>query len=94
MLSRELEVTLNLAFKSARDKRHEFMTVEHLLWPLLDDASASSVLKACGADSQCLRQDLIEFVDSTTPTILRLNSSKKPSPPTVSAVSAASCFSG
>ena len=69
MLSRELEVTLNLAFKSARDKRHEFMTVEHLLLALLDDASASSVLKACGADLSVLRQDLVEFVDSTTPTI-------------------------
>ena len=69
MLSRELEVTLNLAFKSARDKRHEFMTVEHLLLALLDDASASSVLKACSADISVLRQDLIEFVDSTTPII-------------------------
>ncbi|MBT6592432.1 MAG: ATP-dependent Clp protease ATP-binding subunit ClpA [Porticoccaceae bacterium] len=69
MLSRELEVTLNLAFKSARDKRHEFMTVEHLLLALLDDASASNVLKACGADVSVLRQDLIEFVDSTTPII-------------------------
>jgi len=69
MLSRELEVTLNLAFKTAREKRHEFMTVEHLLLALLDDASASSVLKACGADMSVLRQDLIEFVDSTTPII-------------------------
>jgi ATP-dependent Clp protease ATP-binding subunit ClpA len=69
MLSRELEVTLNLAFKSAREKHHEFMTVEHLLLALLDEASASSVLKACGADISVLRQDLIEFVDSTTPTI-------------------------
>ncbi|MDG1495290.1 MAG: ATP-dependent Clp protease ATP-binding subunit ClpA [Porticoccaceae bacterium] len=69
MLSRELEVTLNLAFKSARDKRHEFMTVEHLLLALLDDASASNVLKACGADISVLRQDLSEFVDSTTPII-------------------------
>lgn len=69
MLSRELEVTLNLAFKSAREKRHEFMTVEHLLLALLDDASASSVLKACGADISVLRQDLSEFVDSTTPTL-------------------------
>lgn len=69
MLSRELEVTLNLAFKNAREKRHEFMTVEHLLLALLDDASASNVLKACGADISILRQDLIEFIDSTMPTI-------------------------
>ena len=65
MLSRELEVTLNLAFKNAREKRHEFMTVEHLLLALLDDASASNLLKACGADLAALRQDLIEFIDST-----------------------------
>ncbi len=69
MLSRELEVTLNLAFKNAREKRHEFMTVEHLLLALLDDASASNVLRACGADLDILRQDLTEFIDSTIPTI-------------------------
>lgn len=69
MLSRELEVTLNLAFKNAREKRHEFMTVEHLLLALLDDASASNVLRACGADLDSLRQDLVEFIDSTIPTI-------------------------
>ena len=69
MLSRELEVTLNLAFKNAREKRHEFMTVEHLLLALLDDASASNVLKACGTDLVTLRQDLVEFIDSTMSTI-------------------------
>ena len=69
MLSKDLESTLNLAFHTARAKRHEFMTVEHLLLALLDDASASNVLKACGADISVLRQDLIEFVDSTTPII-------------------------
>ena len=50
MLSKELEFTLNLAFKEAREKRHEFMTVEHLLLALLDNASATEVLRACGAD--------------------------------------------
>ena len=69
MLSRELEVTLNLAFKTAREKRHEYMTVAHLLLALLDDASAASVLKACGADLVALRDDLTEFIDSTMPTI-------------------------
>ena len=69
MLSRELEVTLNLAFKNAREKKHEFMTVEHLLLALLDDASATSVLKACGVDLDALRQDLSEFITSTVPTI-------------------------
>ncbi|MDG1475470.1 MAG: AAA family ATPase, partial [Porticoccaceae bacterium] len=69
MISRELEVTLNLAFKSAREKRHEFMTVEHLLLALLDDASAVSVLKACGVDLKSLREDLSEFIDATMPSI-------------------------
>ncbi len=67
MLSRELEQTLNDAFTNARSKRHEFMTVEHLLLALLDNDSASKVLKACGADMQRLRTELTEFVDSTTP---------------------------
>ena len=69
MLSKELEVTLNLAFKGARSKRHEFMTVEHLLLALLDNESAANVLKHCGANLNRLRNDLLEFVDSTTPLI-------------------------
>lgn len=69
MLNRELEVTLNLAFKEARAKRHEFMTVEHLLLALLDNEAAASVLRACGADLDKLRHDLREFIDSTTPLI-------------------------
>ncbi|MBB3168309.1 ATP-dependent Clp protease ATP-binding subunit ClpA [Simiduia aestuariiviva] len=69
MLSKDLEVTLNLAFKGARAKRHEFMTVEHLLLALLDNESAATVLRACGADLNKLRKELIEFVDSTTPLI-------------------------
>ncbi|MDP3348956.1 MAG: ATP-dependent Clp protease ATP-binding subunit ClpA [Hydrogenophaga sp.] len=69
MLNRELEVTLNLAFKEARAKRHEFMTVEHLLLALLDNEAAASVLRACGANLDKLRHDLQEFIDSTTPLI-------------------------
>lgn len=69
MLNRELEQTLNDAFKDARSKRHEFMTVEHLLLALLDNDAASSVLEACGADIHKLRKDLQDFVDSTTPLI-------------------------
>ncbi|MGK2914060.1 MAG: ATP-dependent Clp protease ATP-binding subunit ClpA [Porticoccaceae bacterium] len=69
MLSRDLEVTLNLAFQGAASKRHEFMTVEHLLLALLDNASAVGVLRACGADLDTLRRDLGEFIDSTTPLI-------------------------
>jgi ATP-dependent Clp protease ATP-binding subunit ClpA len=69
MLNRELEQTLNEAFKEARSKRHEFMTVEHLLLALLDNDAAANVLQACGADILKLRKDLDEFVDSTTPLI-------------------------
>jgi len=69
MLSKELEFTLNLAFKAAREKRHEFMTVEHLLLALLDNPSAAAVLRSCGADIQRLHRELGEFIDETTPRI-------------------------
>ena len=69
MLSKELEQTLNDAFRSARSRRHEFMTVEHLLLALLDNNEAIKVLKACGANISNLRGDLVEFIDSTTPLI-------------------------
>ncbi len=69
MLSKELELTLSKAFKGASDKRHEFMTVEHLLLALLDNESAISVLRSCGADLNVLRRDLDEFIESTTPLI-------------------------
>jgi ATP-dependent Clp protease ATP-binding subunit ClpA len=67
MLSKELEFTLNLAFKEAREKHHEFMTVEHLLFALLDNPSAAEVLRACGADLEQLKRDLARFLDETTP---------------------------
>ena len=67
MLSKELEFTLNLAFKEAREKQHEFMTVEHLLHALLGNPSAVEVLRACGADIEKLKQDLTRFLDETTP---------------------------
>ncbi|MFK0571108.1 ATP-dependent Clp protease ATP-binding subunit ClpA [Endozoicomonas sp.] len=69
MLNKDLEATLNNAFKDARDNRHEFMTVEHLLLALLDNESAARVLVSCGIDLNKLRQDLTEFVSSTTPLI-------------------------
>jgi len=69
MLNKDLEATLNNAFKDARDNRHEFMTVEHLLLALLDNESAARVLASCGIDLIKLRQDLTEFVSSTTPLI-------------------------
>ncbi len=69
MLSKELEFTLNLAFKEAREKRHEFMTVEHLLLALLDNPAAAEVLRACGADMQALKRDLVSFLEETTPVL-------------------------
>lgn len=67
MLSKELEITLNLAFKSASDNKHEFMTVEHLLRALLDNETASNILKSCGCDLNVLRSLLDDFIQSTTP---------------------------
>jgi ATP-dependent Clp protease ATP-binding subunit ClpA len=69
MLNKDLEATLNEAFKGAQSKRHEFMTVEHLLLALLDNADAVKVLRACGGDLTGLRGELTEFVDATTPLI-------------------------
>ncbi len=69
MLSKELEYTLNQAFKSARELRHEFMTVEHLLLALLDNPSAVEVLRACAADMDSLRNDLASYLDETTPVL-------------------------
>ena len=69
MLNKELELTLSLAFQEARDKRHEFMTVEHLLLALLRNHSAIEVLQACGVDIDKLRSSLNAFVESTTPLI-------------------------
>ncbi|MDA1076817.1 MAG: ATP-dependent Clp protease ATP-binding subunit ClpA [Proteobacteria bacterium] len=69
MLSKDLEATLNDAFRAARANRHEFMTVEHLLLALLDNTVALDVLDRVGADVDRLRQDLKEYIDSTTPLI-------------------------
>jgi len=80
MLNRELEQTLNEAFKDARTKRHEFMTVEHLLLALLDNDAAASVLEACGAEILKLRKDLQEFVDSTTPLIPETDAERETQP--------------
>jgi ATP-dependent Clp protease ATP-binding subunit ClpA len=65
MLSKELEVTLNTAFKNAHDKHHEFITVEHLLLGLLDNSSAEAVMLVCGADIKLLRTQLMQFIDET-----------------------------
>ena len=67
MLSNELEYCLNDAFQSAREARHEFMTVEHLLLAILDTPRVREILRACGADTQKLRAELKSFIDQNTP---------------------------
>ncbi len=67
MIAQELEVSLHLAFVEARQKRHEFITVEHLLLTMLDNASAAQVLRACGVDIEELRQVVSEFITTHTP---------------------------
>ena len=79
MLSRELELTLNFAFKDARRKKHELISVEHLLFALLENASATEVLKACGANLDELKDALEEFVDSSTP-LLPSNDDRETTP--------------
>lgn len=69
MLNKDLELTLNLAFRFARERRHEYMTVEHLLLALLDNPAAGDALKSCGANIERLRLELANFIDSTTPLI-------------------------
>ncbi|HIF9188071.1 TPA: ATP-dependent Clp protease ATP-binding subunit ClpA [Photobacterium damselae] len=69
MLNKELEASLNGAFARAREKRHEFMTVEHLLLALIDNAAAQEALLACRADLDQLRKELHSFIDQTTPLI-------------------------
>ena len=67
MLSSELEFCLNEAFQSARERRHEFMTVEHLLLALLDIPKVYEILKACNSNVGQLRRQLTEFIDEATP---------------------------
>ncbi len=67
MLSKELEASLNKAFSDAREKRHEYITVEHLLLALLDNNSANIVLHACGADIKLLNHELSEYLNNNTP---------------------------
>jgi ATP-dependent Clp protease ATP-binding subunit ClpA len=69
MIAQELEVSLHLAFVEARQKRHEFITVEHLLLAMLDNASAAQVLRACKVNIEELRQTVTAFIDTHTPVI-------------------------
>ncbi|MCJ8301984.1 ATP-dependent Clp protease ATP-binding subunit ClpA [Shewanella sp.] len=69
MLNKDLEVTLNLAFQQARDARHEYMTVEHLLLALIDNPAAQEALVACGSNLDKLREEVSSFIQQTTPII-------------------------
>ena len=80
MLNKDLELTLNTAFREARTRRHEFMTVEHLLLALLDNPSAGEALNACGVDVSGLKTELLEFIDETTPVIPDLEEERETQP--------------
>lgn len=67
MLNKALELTLNDAFRLARERRHELMTVEHLLIALLDNPDAADALRACGADFAQLKEELISYIERSTP---------------------------
>ena len=67
MLSSELETCLNQAFTLAREARHEFLTVEHLLYAIADTPAVREVLRACGGDPDRLRSDLIDHITRNTP---------------------------
>lgn len=69
MLSKDLEATLNNAFKNARERRHEFMTVEHLLFALLENASVIEVLRGCSVNISALRDELASYLDQNTPVL-------------------------
>ncbi len=69
MIAQELEVTLHMAFMDARQKRHEFISVEHLLLAMLDNPSAAEVLRACGANLDSMREQVGKFVDEHTPRV-------------------------
>ena len=69
MIAQELEVSLHMAFVEARQKRHEFITVEHLLLALLDNPSAADTLRACGGNIEQLRRDISRFIDEHIPSL-------------------------
>ncbi len=79
MISKELEVTLNQAFKEAKDNRHEFITVEHLLLALLDNPTAYAILSSCGAKIEQLREELEDYIDQHTP-YLEMDDSRETQP--------------
>jgi ATP-dependent Clp protease ATP-binding subunit ClpA len=81
MIAQELEVSLHMAFVEARQARHEFITVEHLLLALLDNPSAAEGLRACACDMEGLRKSLQDFISDNTP--LLLQSSEADTQPTL-----------
>ena len=83
MLNKDLEQTLNEAFVFAREHRHEFMTVEHLLLALLDNAAAKEALVACGANIDAIKDELTDFVKDTTPLILDDQTGERETQPTL-----------
>jgi ATP-dependent Clp protease ATP-binding subunit ClpA len=83
MLNKDLEQTLNEAFIFAREHRHEFMTVEHLLLALLDNNAAKDALKACGANIESIKQELTDFVKDTTPLLLDEQGNERETQPTL-----------
>ncbi len=83
MLNQELELSLNMAFARAREHRHEFMTVEHLLLALLSNPSAREALEACTVDIVALRQELEAFIEQTTP-VLPVTEEERDTQPTLS----------
>ncbi|MAD88663.1 MAG: ATP-dependent Clp protease ATP-binding subunit ClpA [Pseudoalteromonas sp.] len=80
MLNKDLEITLNAAFREARTRRHEFMTVEHLLLALIDNPSAGEALGACGVDTETLKRELSEFIDETTPLLPETENDRETQP--------------
>ena len=78
MIAQELEVSLHMAFMEAREKKHEFITVEHLLLAMLDNASALEVLKACGTNLEELKKLLVDFIEEHTPLIVDEASETQP----------------
>ncbi|MFB2538604.1 MULTISPECIES: ATP-dependent Clp protease ATP-binding subunit ClpA [unclassified Acinetobacter] len=73
MLSRYLEISLRSAVSYARQRRHEFLTIEHLLLILLDNESAANTLKGCDADMVTLRKELEEYIENNTPKLIGMN---------------------
>jgi ATP-dependent Clp protease ATP-binding subunit ClpA len=69
MIAQELEVSLHMAFVDARQQKHEFITVEHLLLALLDNPSAAEVLRSCSADVEEIRKNLQNFIKDNTPVV-------------------------